>query len=35
MQDWLRVEKLEAYGLTAEEVDLLWKSAPPGMPRFP
>jgi hypothetical protein len=24
----------EAYGLTAEEVDLLWKTAPPRMPRF-
>jgi len=25
----------EAYGLTGEEVDLLWKTAPPRMPRFP
>lgn len=25
----------EAYGLTVEEVDLLWKTAPPRMPRFP
>jgi hypothetical protein len=24
----------EAYGLTVEEVDLLWKTAPPRMPRF-
>ena len=24
----------EAYGLTAEDVDLLWKTAPPRMPRF-
>ena len=24
----------EAYGLTAEEVDLLWKTAPPRMPRL-
>jgi len=24
----------EAYGLTEEEVDLLWKTAPPRMPRF-
>ena len=24
----------EAYGLTTEEVDLLWKTAPPRMPRF-
>jgi hypothetical protein len=25
----------QAYGLTAEEVDLMWKTAPPRMPRFP
>ena len=24
----------EAYGLTGEEVDLMWKTAPPRMPRF-
>jgi hypothetical protein len=24
----------QAYGLTAEEVDLMWKTAPPRMPRF-
>ncbi len=24
----------EAYGLTPEEVDLLWQTAPPRMPRF-
>lgn len=24
----------EAYGLAPEEIDLLWKSAPPRMPRF-
>lgn len=24
----------EAYGLTAEEIDLLWRTAPPRMPRF-
>jgi hypothetical protein len=23
-----------AYGLTEDEVDLLWKTAPPRMPRF-
>jgi len=23
-----------AYGLTPEEVDLLWSTAPPRMPRF-
>ena len=25
----------QAYGLTDEDVDLLWKTAPPRMPRFP
>jgi hypothetical protein len=31
-----RLSKLvnEAYGLTPEEVDLLWSTAPPRMPRF-
>ena len=24
----------EAYGLTPEEVELMWATAPPGMPRF-
>ena len=24
----------QAYGLTPEEIDLLWKTAPPRMPRF-
>jgi hypothetical protein len=24
----------DAYGLTVEEVDLLWKTAPPRMPKF-
>jgi hypothetical protein len=24
----------EAYGLTPEEVDLMWKTAPPRVPRF-